>query len=326
MEVDDTNPLDKKNPSIFQNGHKAIEQKILSKEDMRIWLSDSFVNSRQQIVTNPRLYEEMENFLSSIKDKSIKFSDISTISTFSYSMQDLIKSGIAKEKEDKSINCGVPIFFQKQARVGKPVDYRQFRTSQSLSHYAILADDKLSLKVQRLGFREGGIWISQAIDRFPLLFSQDRDDPKTKWIGVSKYLHASMKNEGDEDIVLAILSSTPSLIAMERRFKEGTRKTLRVNENGYAKEIRKQDIENLPIIDYRLFPDEIINKIRQIQKIKGVRSLFRMENVMQDKDWLEIDNLILSQLGFDPTQQQSIRNTLLQLYWRRMRNTKEYVA
>lgn len=207
------------------------------------------------------------------------------------------------------------------------MDYRQFRTTASLSHQALLdPSNKLDEKVVRLGRRSGGVWISQAIDRFPLVFVQDPTEAATDWIGVSKYLHAQLHPSLStrSDVLAAVLTSTPVLLMMDRYLKEGTRKTLRTNENGFAKEIRKLDVEELLVPNMMLWPASTLDQISALQAKRGTVSLHRFDDAIKNTEWLAIDKLIMDALGFDSAEQSAMQKIATALYWRRMRNVLVY--
>lgn len=324
--IDDRNPLD--NSPIYNGGENSYWEENLSNEDMLNWFNEK--NRRQRLVLDIPSYNLLNDFVSNYKDEMIKLSEISTVTGFSYSAQELIKEGIMVDSDYNNVDEGsvvYPIFYQTQARVGKPVDYRQYRTTSSLSHKAILVNNKLSDKVKKLGLRKGGVWISQAIDRFPLVFTQDTNENLVEWVGVSKYLHTQLKLINGKDyshILCAILTSTPVLLMLDRYLKEGTRKTLRVNENGYAKEFKKTDVDNLLIPNILNWSKNIFDEIEIYQNKRGVVSLHRLDEAIKNDDWLKIDSLIMSAMGIDGENQIKLRSLLEKLYWRRMRNVLIY--
>lgn len=328
--VDDRNPLDN-DQKCYTLGENAVWSTQISHSEMQKWFEHTS-NRRQRLVTSPPLYNALNTHLNACKNQCVPLKDIAVVTGVSYSAQDLLKANIMREKSVAETTPAdvadkqYPVFFQTQARVGKPVDYRQFRTTQSLSHYVVLGGDGLSQKVQRTGFRTGGVWISQAIDRFPLVFTQDPQDASVPWVAVSKYLHAQPKNRKHDAVLAAVLTSTPVLLAMDRALKEGTRKTLRVNENGFAKEIRRTDVENLLVPDYTNWSNDVINQITELQSKRGVLSLHRMDEAVKNEHWQALDHLIMTQMGLTKEQQDQLQATALALYWRRMRNVLLYGA
>lgn len=326
--VDDRNPLDNDAPC-YTGGEKAVWSETLSDQDMKNWFDATTANRRQRLVTAPPLYAKLSDAVADLEMVCVPLKDLAEVTGFGWSAQDLQKANIMVNKDviatdDQQI---LPVFFQAQARVGKPVDYRQFRTTVSLSHQALLDPrNKLDEKVLRLGKRVGGVWISQAIDRFPLVFTQDPSETASEWIGVSKYLHAQPKGllSQRSDVLSAALTSTPVLLMMDRFLKEGTRKTLRTNENGFAKEIRKQDVEELLVPNLALWPASTLDRISALQAKRGTVSLHRFDDALKNKEWLEIDALIMEALGFDANEQAALQNLASALYWRRMRNILVY--
>jgi hypothetical protein len=326
--VDDRNPLDNDAPC-YTGGEKAVWSEILSDQDMKNWFDGTTANRRQRLVTAPPLYAKLSDAVADLEMVCVPLKDLAEVTGFGWSAQDLQKANIMVNKDVIAADGQqiLPVFFQAQARVGKPVDYRQFRTTASLSHQALLDPrNKLDEKVLRLGKRVGGVWISQAIDRFPLVFTQDPSETPSEWIGVSKYLHAQPKGllSQRSDVLSAALTSTPVLLMMDRFLKEGTRKTLRTNENGFAKEIRKQDVEELLVPNLALWPASTLDRISALQAKRGTVSLHRFDDALKNKEWLEIDALIMEALGFDANEQAALQNLASALYWRRMRNILVY--
>lgn len=329
LTVDDRNPLDN-NTACYVGGDNAVWSESLSGQDMKNWFAEDTKNRRQRLVTSPDLYSKLSNAIAELEMVCVPLSDLASVTGFGWSAQDLQKANIMVEKDtvvahnDQQL---LPVFFQTQARVGKPVDYRQFRTTISLSHQALLDPaNKLDEKVLRLGKRSGGVWISQAIDRFPLVFTQDPTEPATDWIGVSKYLHAQPNSNltNRSDVLAAVLTSTPVLLMMDRYLKEGTRKTLRTNENGFAKEIRKSDVQELLLPNIALWPNTLLDQISALQAKRGQVSLHRFDDAIKNAQWLEIDKLIMDALGFEAGEQTALQNMANALYWRRMRNVLVY--
>lgn len=327
--VDDRNPLNNDAPC-YTGGEKAVWSETLSDQDMKNWFDATTTNRRQRLVTAPPLYTKLSDAVAYLEMVCVPLKDLAEVTGFGWSAQDLQKANVMVEKDTRVAQPNqhvLPVFFQTQARVGKPVDYRQFRTTASLSHQAILdPSNKLDEKVLRLGKRTGGVWISQAIDRFPLVFTQDPSEPTSEWIGVSKYLHAQPKGALSQrsDVLTAVLTSTPVLLMMDRFLKEGTRKTLRTNENGFAKEIRKQDVEELLVPNIALWPAATLERLSALQAKRGTVSLHRFDDAIKNKEWLEIDALIMDALGFDASEQSALQNLASALYWRRMRNVLVY--
>lgn len=50
----------------------------------------------------------------------------------------------------------------------------------------------------------------------------------------------------------------------------------------------------------------------------------RLEEVIRDSEWLEIDQIVLREMQITPQQGERMRALLEVLYWRRMRNVVEY--
>jgi hypothetical protein len=315
--------------AVFTGGETAVDTQVVSAADLAAWLDEAHPNRRQRLVTNPVLYRAMEAALTALGAASRPLGDLMDGQSFGWSMQDLERTGAVHESEtlDPDAQTQAHIFFQIQARVGKPVDYRQYRTTAGFNKVWPVDTALPTKKMPQGALRRGGVWVSQAIDRFPLVFVQDPADAPAAWLGVSKYLHLAAKPgaTGVPDALwAAALTSTPALLAMERAFKEGTRKTLRRDENGYAKEVRKGDLMALAVPDLTRFSAEALTAMAHHQDLRGRRSLPRFDAAAGDADWLAIDRLILTQMGVPEAHQARLQQLALALYWRRMRHLHRY--
>lgn len=349
--VDDGSPLDKKRQAIYKSGGGVPSRQIqtMTPELLSQWLGEDVINRRARIVSGPLLHAKVEKALSSCSPKMAPFGTLAQVTGFSWSINDVERGGLLVAQpgatgkrgqdqhpppDDDLWKESMPLFFQKQARVGKPVDYRQARTENMLGCRIALGRDALSEKIRKNGERMGGAWISLAIDRFPLVFFQ-ADTPTRPWIGVSKYAHASLIRNDEDNLcqidtaqegalLCALLTNTLSILAIERRLKEGTRKTLRVNENGYAKEVTRGSLAALPVPDWRRWSQSVLQNILSLQAARSVKNLHRLDHAVQDQDWVALDNAIGMACGLDNQTMNELRNLALASYWRRMRNILEY--
>ena len=225
---------------------------------------------------------------------------------------------------------GTPIFYQAQARVGKPVDYAPSQTVQNLK--CRMAQDAVAPYAALL--RTGGIWMSGAIDRMPLPMYTKESVPV---LGVSKYLHLaatdalndSLRAQGlgshsPEPLMAALLTCTPVLLSMEYQLQEGTRKTLRTNEQGYAKEITRGRLEDILLPNIRTWSAAAIQGVLDAQSNRASQSLSRMDDAMANPAWLAVDDAIREAMGVGVEEWNQWRAVVLACYWRRMRATLRY--
>ena len=225
---------------------------------------------------------------------------------------------------------GTPIFYQAQARVGKPVNYAPSQTVQNLK--CRMAQDAVAPFAALL--RTGGIWMSGAIDRMPLPMYTKESVPV---LGVSKYLHLaatdalndSLRAQGlgshsPEPLMAALLTCTPVLLSMEYQLQEGTRKTLRTNEQGYAKEITRGRLEDILLPNIRTWSAAAIQGVLDAQSNRASQSLSRMDDAMANPAWLAVDDAIREAMGVGVEEWNQWRAVVLACYWRRMRATLRY--
>lgn len=349
--IDDGSPLQAGERPVYAAGARAQTQQtvLLTPDDLQGWLGEGVLNRRARLVAGPWLHAQMEQVLERHAPRLAPFGDLAQVTGFSWSMNQIEQAGMlvaqpgatGKKGHEREAapntqrwNRALPVFFQKQARVGKPVDYRQARTTGTLGCRVVLGNDPLSEQIRKTGARAGGAWVSLAIDRFPLAFFQ-ADAPARPWIGVSKYAHASLKASGqagksriaDEQhgpLLCALLTSTLSILAMERRLKEGTRKTLRTHEKGYAKEISRGALADLPVPDWRQWDDRTLAAVLALQTQRSAKNLHRLDAAVADPSWIALDNAIGAACGIKPNEMERLRLVALAAYWRRMRHVLAY--
>lgn len=170
----------------------------------------------------------------------------------------------------------------------------------------------------------GGAWMALAIDRFPLAFAMRKDDDTTTVAGVSKYAHLRPYDGDDGSLLAALLTTTPAILSMERLLKEGTRKTLRKNENGYAKEVTRGALGSIRLPDWTQWDPATLAQIKSLAEARSERNLSRLDDAVSDGAWMALDNAVLVAMGIRREDAERMRNLALALYWRRMRNTLKY--
>ena len=178
--------------------------------------------------------------------------------------------------------------------------------------------------------------MSGAIDRMPLPMYTMESVPV---LGVSKYLHLEATNAFNESLrslglgtyapeplLTALLTCTPVLLSMEHRLQEGTRKTLRTNEQGYAKEITRGRLEGILLPDIRTWNKTATLGVIVAQQSRAQLSLSRMDEAMANPGWLAVDDAIRCAMQVSEEEWNQWRAIALACYWRRMRATLHYGA
>lgn len=307
------------------------------------WMAESTANRRQALVTGPVRLRWLDRALADWEAGLADLGEWTVVSGFPWTLNQLLgwdallyqpgATGLrgreatpAPDAERWAAAC--PVFFQKQARVGKPVPYRQARRAADLG--CRLEPDRLPPDARRIlarTQRAGGLWVALAVDRFPLAFYAE-DGASQPWVGVSKYAHvATADTDGvPADLLAAVVTSTPALLAMERFWKEGTRKTLRTDEHGYAKEVTRGVLAGWRVPDPRRWDRATVDGIRSAQRARGGRDLARWDRVVEDPDWQRIDGLIADACGVSRAALVRHQALLTDLYWRRMRHVRRYAA
>ena len=122
----------------------------------------------------------------------------------------------------------------------------------------------------------------------------------------------------------ALLTCTPVLLSMEYQLQEGTRKTLRTNEQGYAKEITRGRLEGILLPDIQTWSTAAIQNVIDAQSNRASQSLSRMDDAMANPAWLAVDDAIREAMGVGVEEWNQWRAVVLACYWRRMRATLRY--
>lgn len=343
--------------TVYRNGRRRLHTRDLDAEALAAWLGEEATNRRQMLVSGPELYGRGQDILQRVRSACAPLRDWTDVSSFSWSLNDLLKADLLlaqpgatgqKARADAAApDAGAwanatPVFFQKQGRVNAPANYKQIRTTADLlCRIALgatgpaatnLASTDLARRVRSTGLKTGGAWVALAIDRMPLAFFPGPIDREHTWVGLSKYAHVSARQgivpkQADAGAVLAaVVTSSIGVLAMELGLKEGTRKTLRVNENGYAKEITRSALADLPLPDPRRWSAATWTAVAAAQARRGTKDLKRWDAAVVDPDWLEADEAIGAACGLTTAERAHVRTVVTALYWRRMRNTLEYGA
>ena len=105
---------------------------------------------------------------------------------------------------------------------------------------------------------------------------------------------------------------------MEINCKDSTNRSLRIGEQGFAKELDLNEVLKLKTINLDSLSQNTINKM--LEYIENWESVveFNIENVYLRKDYLEVMGLIYNDLNFKNMTQDI--NISLHLYRKRMRN------
>lgn len=206
---------------------------------------------------------------------------------------------------------GTPLFWQIQARVNRPPNYKNHIGTHELEFKV----NELNLEKNMLGnIKENSVYMSGIIDRFPLVFYTEG-----KTFHVSKYLHLDSNVLSPIEICMT-MNNIFTMYCMELDLKEGTRKTLRVGEMGLTKEISKTDLSKIECIDFTKFSQSSRECIKRHAESYENRVIYNIEEAVRDKDYLAIQLVIKDELGMNDIDFQYIKNELLNMYYFRMRN------
>jgi methylase of polypeptide subunit release factors len=294
------------NEQDFETNPPSFE---LSKKALAKYLNDQSVNKRNLLVLFGKEYLEGESFKENNQDKLIKFKDLIAMDSSSVTFNDLKKQGVLIEGQE--IN---KIFFQIQARINKPPNYKN-----SIKPSELLYSLDVSKNVD-IDLKQDNAYLSTIIDRYPLVFYVK----KQPTYHVSKYLSLSFIEKNKIELMPIVISNLVSLYMIEVFVKEGTRKTLRVGEMGFGKELRKSELENLSILNLNKLSSAAIDKILAHQKNLEKVVVFNIEEALKNVDYVEIQKIILSDLNISLTFEE-LKEQVLNLYFRRMRNVKKLI-
>lgn len=311
---DDTNAIitiiskTNKQESIICNYREYITRefttqfKITKQELKTLFEDETILNKRNALVLFFDYYHSLKHLFN---DNScfIKIKDEFEVQTTSESF-----SKLNNKVENISSNHNLVIFWQPQARVNRKPNYKNFIKAQELPYQIENPNDK--------NIKNKGIYLSNVIDRFPLVFNIDYPS-----YHVSKYFYLkdkNIRNNNQTNLKHILLNNIFTFLNMELELKEGTRKTLRKGEYGLAKEINKKDLMEIKIPNINDF-SEIKNDIIQYSN----KIIYNIEDALKDNNYLNIQLFIAKKLNFSKEQTLEIIKNLLFLYLLRMRNIEK---
>lgn len=263
-------------------------------------------NKRNALILFGPEFDEVSAWFSAREDRFNPLSGLAKVSSSPVSIAQLGAAGLTGPDGPGR----VPVFWQKQARVNAPPNYK-----------TLIARDELPLfvsteEVNRIGrgdlIRDGGLYLSAIIDRFPLVFRTD-----TPAYQVSKYLHLAAGPAGEADLSVR-LQSVFSVLSMEALLKEGTRKTLRRGECGLAKEVSAPDLRLVHLPSWRI-PTEITERARAYQR----RVIYNLEDALLDPDYWAVQRALAETGGLSEDDLRFAVRTAAFLYVLRMRNVRK---
>jgi type I restriction-modification system DNA methylase subunit len=201
------------------------------------------------------------------------------------------------------------LFYQDQARINKPALYKN----------NILIDE-LKYSVPNEFFQNnkykvsGGVFLASMLDRLPLLFWTDGFET----IHTSKYYFLKPKKVFNYKLIYFLLINPITLIDLEINCKDSTNRSLRIGEQGFAKELDLKEVLKLKTIDLNSLSESTINEMLEYIENWESNVEFNIENVYSREDYINVMNLIYEDLNFEDMLQDI--NTSLHLYRKRMRN------
>ena len=201
------------------------------------------------------------------------------------------------------------LFYQDQARINKPALYK---------NNILLNELKYSVPnefFQRSKYKvSDGVFLASMMDRLPLIFWTDGFET----IHTSKYYFLKTKKEFNYRLIYFLLINPITLIDLEINCKDSTNRSLRIGEQGFAKELDLKEVLKLKTINLDSLSETTINKmLKYVENWESVVE-FNIENVYLRKDYLKVMGLIYDDLNFKNMTQDI--DVSLHLYRKRMRN------
>ena len=201
------------------------------------------------------------------------------------------------------------LFYQEQARINKPALYKNSILLNELK-YSVSNDffQNSQYKVS------DGVFLAGMMDRLPLVFWTDGFET----IHTSKYYFLKPKKEFNYKLIYFLLINPITLIDLEINCKDSTNRSLRIGEQGFAKELDLKEVLKLKTINLDSLSENTISKmLKYVENWESVVE-FNIENIYLRKDYLEVIGLIYDDLNFKNMRQDI--DTSLHLYRKRMRN------
>lgn len=270
-----------------------------------IFEDDDIPNKRNALILFGPEFDEISSWFHDNSQAFIRINEISNISTTSLSIAKLRETLDIHDQADDLI----PVFWQKQARVNSPPNYKTHISSAELSVFVDTADVNRAGLIK--GLRTRNIYLSTIIDRFPLVFI-----PSLDTLHISKYISIQPLEITQTDLAMRV-QSVYSMLSMEIILKEGTRKTLRKGECGLAKEISANDLKHVLIP--RLENSSVSPKTLKYQN----KIIYNIEDALKDPDYWETQREITRRMGLTENDLRFAVKKLLFLYSLRMRNERK---
>lgn len=295
---DDTNAIltkIKKNPSIRKSkteifnlrlvdwdSFSSVQPITLSHDQLDFVLRGAdFPNRRNALFLFNSEYNKIEDWFHQYRDKFSLVGDMFDIKTSSVGASAFPKDKIGMAQRGKN-----PVFWQLQARVNRPPNYKTHIPVEELTLW--VADQELFQKGKQVPVVNEGIYMSTIVDRYPLFFYTDHPT-----VHVNKYFSIVPKSSVMTNAECAALfQSVFSILSVEQRTKEGTRKTLRKGECGLAKEVSKTDMLRTLVpknVDFAAVA-ESISKYQS-------RVIFNLEDAYMDDDYVAVQKHVAEQIG-----------------------------
>lgn len=283
-----------------------IQSYEMTKEDLgKIFKDDRLINKRNALILFFDYYFDIDNFFLRNTDKFEKVKERFEIKTTSLTQAFMEKNEMLLPLTEGE----TPVFWQIQSRVNKIPNYKNNININELTYS--VDKNKVPEKYEE-NWRKNNFYFSNIIDRYPLLFAVEN----TETFHVSKYFSIESKKEASSNIKdILLFNNVFTMLDMELRMKEGTRKTLRKGECGLAKEIKRDDLIEV------LIPKNIsFEKVEEnIEKYKN-KVIFNIELALQDSDYLTIQKHIAKEMGLSNDDLKFVIKKLIFLYVLRMRN------
>lgn len=282
----------------------------LSKKDLFTLLHDkNILNKRNALILFYDYFFSINNFYVENKDLFTNLNNDFIVETTSLTQASMSSANMLIDYRDDI--C--PIFWQIQARVNKLPNYKNQIFKDELVYCVNV--EKIPEKF-KVNFKNNNFYISNVIDRFPLLFNVDHET-----FHVSKYFSLEALDKNSKNLEsIARIHSIYSILDMELNMKEGTRKTLRKGECGLAKEIKKSDLEAIRIPINVDFSDVSKNIKDYSEKV-----IYNLETALLDQDYISIQKHITNKLGLTVDDLKFVIKNALFLYVLRMRNIKKII-
>lgn len=302
---------------ILEPRFKITESSIISSTKMdELFLSDCWI--KNDLILYPQEKVITETIIRQIKPKLTKMSNICTINNRGKGINEYIRAEQVVSTKSKDT---IPLFFQKQARVGSPAIYKSGFNITNLQYHINRTDVNVNSIVS------DNLYLTSVIDKFPLVFLPNGETASTSKYMVVEFINDSGilfngENNLPSEILPIIFHSIITLLMIETFSQEATKRSMRKNKNGVVKKLRKNILMDLRIPNFKIMSKSDIATLVGYYDAYKEKQIFTLEQALNEESFVKLNKTIFRILGIEDFYEPVLDN-LKSIYYRRLRDLEK---